>query len=162
MGNHHLLANPMLQTRSGSSPYNTLLAETFNPPSPAVFNATGQCVWWKTFCVFSKCVYLYSLVSPFFLSYSLCSVSLWIDLQARSETQVWDTCSHSLSVCLCFYHFHASPSVIHIKHDGNNLQTLVLNLSNMTFMSQSDTHQIFQCYSCQLCGRHLKETDGDL
>uniref|UniRef100_A0A8C1X0L6 Adhesion G protein-coupled receptor L1 n=1 Tax=Cyprinus carpio TaxID=7962 RepID=A0A8C1X0L6_CYPCA len=39
MGNH-LLANPMLQTRSGSSPYNTLLAETFNPPSPAVFNAT--------------------------------------------------------------------------------------------------------------------------
>uniref|UniRef100_A0A671RDP1 Adhesion G protein-coupled receptor L1 n=1 Tax=Sinocyclocheilus anshuiensis TaxID=1608454 RepID=A0A671RDP1_9TELE len=41
MGNH-LLANPMLQTRSGSSPYNTLLAETFNAPSPAVFNATGQ------------------------------------------------------------------------------------------------------------------------
>ncbi|XP_030635626.1 adhesion G protein-coupled receptor L1 [Chanos chanos] len=40
MGNH-LLANPMLQTRSGSSPYNTLLAETFNPPSPAVFNSTG-------------------------------------------------------------------------------------------------------------------------
>ncbi|XP_016308288.1 adhesion G protein-coupled receptor L1-like [Sinocyclocheilus anshuiensis] len=40
MGNH-LLANPMLQTRSGSSPYNTLLAETFNAPSPAVFNATG-------------------------------------------------------------------------------------------------------------------------
>ncbi|XP_051982801.1 adhesion G protein-coupled receptor L1-like isoform X1 [Xyrauchen texanus] len=39
MGNH-LLANPMLQTHSGS-PYNTLLAETFNPPSPAVFNATG-------------------------------------------------------------------------------------------------------------------------
>uniref|UniRef100_A0A672Q2W9 Adhesion G protein-coupled receptor L1-like n=1 Tax=Sinocyclocheilus grahami TaxID=75366 RepID=A0A672Q2W9_SINGR len=41
MGNH-LLANPMLQTHSGSSPYNTLLAETFNPPSPAVFNATGH------------------------------------------------------------------------------------------------------------------------
>uniref|UniRef100_A0A672KKV8 Adhesion G protein-coupled receptor L1-like n=1 Tax=Sinocyclocheilus grahami TaxID=75366 RepID=A0A672KKV8_SINGR len=39
MGNH-LLANPMLQTHSGSSPYNTLLAETFNPPSPAVFNGT--------------------------------------------------------------------------------------------------------------------------
>ncbi|XP_026110183.1 adhesion G protein-coupled receptor L1-like isoform X2 [Carassius auratus] len=39
MGNH-LLANPMLQTRSGSSPYNTLLAETFTSPSPAVFNAT--------------------------------------------------------------------------------------------------------------------------
>uniref|UniRef100_A0A4W4HK15 Adhesion G protein-coupled receptor L1a n=1 Tax=Electrophorus electricus TaxID=8005 RepID=A0A4W4HK15_ELEEL len=41
MGNH-LLANPVLQTRSGSSPYNTLLAETFNSPSPAVFNSTGQ------------------------------------------------------------------------------------------------------------------------
>lgn len=39
MGNH-LLANPVMQTRSGSSPYNTLLAETFNPPSPAVFNST--------------------------------------------------------------------------------------------------------------------------
>uniref|UniRef100_A0A8B9H6N9 Adhesion G protein-coupled receptor L1 n=1 Tax=Astyanax mexicanus TaxID=7994 RepID=A0A8B9H6N9_ASTMX len=43
MGNH-LLANPVLQTRSGSSPYNTLLAETFNPSSPAVFNSTGQFV----------------------------------------------------------------------------------------------------------------------
>ncbi|KAL7845167.1 hypothetical protein AOLI_G00233590 [Acnodon oligacanthus] len=40
MGNH-LLANPVLQTRSGSSPYNTLLAETFNPSSTAVFNSTG-------------------------------------------------------------------------------------------------------------------------
>ncbi|XP_062866466.1 adhesion G protein-coupled receptor L1-like isoform X2 [Trichomycterus rosablanca] len=39
MGNH-LLANPVLQTHSGSSPYNTLLAETFNPSSPAVFNST--------------------------------------------------------------------------------------------------------------------------
>ncbi|XP_047659150.1 adhesion G protein-coupled receptor L1-like isoform X4 [Tachysurus fulvidraco] len=39
-GTNHLLANPVLQTRSGSSPYNTLLAETFNPPSPAVFNST--------------------------------------------------------------------------------------------------------------------------
>ncbi|XP_036409366.1 adhesion G protein-coupled receptor L1-like isoform X1 [Megalops cyprinoides] len=40
MGNH-LLTNPGLQSRSGSSPYNTLLAETFNPPSPGVFNSTG-------------------------------------------------------------------------------------------------------------------------
>ncbi|XP_061079086.1 adhesion G protein-coupled receptor L1 isoform X2 [Conger conger] len=40
MGNH-LLTNPVLQTRSGTSPYNTLLAETFNPPSPGVFNSTG-------------------------------------------------------------------------------------------------------------------------
>uniref|UniRef100_A0A3B3SVY6 Adhesion G protein-coupled receptor L1 n=1 Tax=Paramormyrops kingsleyae TaxID=1676925 RepID=A0A3B3SVY6_9TELE len=40
MGNH-LLTNPVLQTRSGTSPYNTLLAESFNPPSPGVFNSTG-------------------------------------------------------------------------------------------------------------------------
>ncbi|XP_052408946.1 adhesion G protein-coupled receptor L1-like [Carassius gibelio] len=40
MGNH-LLTNPVLQTRTGSSPYNTLLAETFTPPSPGVFNSTG-------------------------------------------------------------------------------------------------------------------------
>ncbi|KAM9784836.1 adhesion G protein-coupled receptor L1 isoform 3-T3 [Syngnathus typhle] len=40
MGNH-LLANPVLQTRSGTSPYNTLLAESFTPPSPGVFNSTG-------------------------------------------------------------------------------------------------------------------------
>ncbi|XP_028310687.1 adhesion G protein-coupled receptor L1 isoform X4 [Gouania willdenowi] len=40
MGNH-LLTNPMLQTRTGSSPYNTLLAESFTPPSPGVFNSTG-------------------------------------------------------------------------------------------------------------------------
>ncbi|XP_069052008.1 adhesion G protein-coupled receptor L1 isoform X3 [Lepisosteus oculatus] len=42
MGNH-LLTNPVLQTRSGTSPYNTLLAESvgFNPPSPNVFNSTG-------------------------------------------------------------------------------------------------------------------------
>lgn len=123
MGNHHLLANPMLQTRSGSSPYNTLLAETFNPPSPAVFNATGQCVWWKTCCVFSKCVYLYSLVSPFFLSYSLCSVSLWIDPQARSETQVWDTCSHSLSVCvsvisMLLHHLHLPKIFFNYSHQA--------------------------------------------
>uniref|UniRef100_A0A671LTB6 Adhesion G protein-coupled receptor L1a n=1 Tax=Sinocyclocheilus anshuiensis TaxID=1608454 RepID=A0A671LTB6_9TELE len=39
MGNH-LLTNPVLQTRTGSSPYNTLLAETFTPPSPGVFNST--------------------------------------------------------------------------------------------------------------------------
>uniref|UniRef100_A0A672PD32 Adhesion G protein-coupled receptor L1 n=1 Tax=Sinocyclocheilus grahami TaxID=75366 RepID=A0A672PD32_SINGR len=41
MGNH-LLTNPVLQTRTGSSPYNTLLAETFTPPSPGVFNSTGK------------------------------------------------------------------------------------------------------------------------
>uniref|UniRef100_A0A671LZF8 Adhesion G protein-coupled receptor L1a n=1 Tax=Sinocyclocheilus anshuiensis TaxID=1608454 RepID=A0A671LZF8_9TELE len=41
MGNH-LLTNPVLQTRTGSSPYNTLLAETFTPPSPGVFNSTGN------------------------------------------------------------------------------------------------------------------------
>uniref|UniRef100_A0A3Q3WD45 Uncharacterized protein n=1 Tax=Mola mola TaxID=94237 RepID=A0A3Q3WD45_MOLML len=41
MGNH-LLTNPVLQTRSGTSPYNTLLAESFTPPSPGVFNSTGQ------------------------------------------------------------------------------------------------------------------------
>ncbi|KAG7460259.1 hypothetical protein MATL_G00219500 [Megalops atlanticus] len=40
MGNH-LLTNPVLQSCSGSSPYNTLLAETFNPPSPGIFNSTG-------------------------------------------------------------------------------------------------------------------------
>uniref|UniRef100_A0A3B3Y8G2 Adhesion G protein-coupled receptor L1a n=1 Tax=Poecilia mexicana TaxID=48701 RepID=A0A3B3Y8G2_9TELE len=40
MGNH-LLTNPVLQTRSGTSPYNTLLAESFTPPSPGVFNSTG-------------------------------------------------------------------------------------------------------------------------
>ncbi|MCJ8746034.1 hypothetical protein PDJAM_G00137140 [Pangasius djambal] len=40
MGNH-LLANPVLQTRTGSSPYNTLLTESFTPPSPGVFNSTG-------------------------------------------------------------------------------------------------------------------------
>ncbi|XP_035381196.1 adhesion G protein-coupled receptor L1 isoform X4 [Electrophorus electricus] len=40
MGNH-LLTNPVLQTRTGPSPYNTLLAETFTPPSPGVFNSTG-------------------------------------------------------------------------------------------------------------------------
>ncbi|XP_077590255.1 adhesion G protein-coupled receptor L1-like isoform X3 [Stigmatopora nigra] len=39
MGNH-LLANPVLQTRGGTSPYNTLLAESFTPPSPGVFNST--------------------------------------------------------------------------------------------------------------------------
>ncbi|XP_061703073.1 adhesion G protein-coupled receptor L1 isoform X3 [Syngnathoides biaculeatus] len=39
MGNH-LLANPVLQTRSGTSPYNTLLAESFTPPSPGIFNST--------------------------------------------------------------------------------------------------------------------------
>uniref|UniRef100_A0A673JEX6 Adhesion G protein-coupled receptor L1a n=1 Tax=Sinocyclocheilus rhinocerous TaxID=307959 RepID=A0A673JEX6_9TELE len=41
MGNH-LLTNPVLQTRTGTSPYNTLLAETFTPPSPGVFNSTGK------------------------------------------------------------------------------------------------------------------------
>uniref|UniRef100_A0A6Q2Z511 Adhesion G protein-coupled receptor L1a n=1 Tax=Esox lucius TaxID=8010 RepID=A0A6Q2Z511_ESOLU len=40
MGNH-LLTNPVLQTRAGTSPYNTLLAESFTPPSPGVFNSTG-------------------------------------------------------------------------------------------------------------------------
>uniref|UniRef100_A0A673WDW5 Adhesion G protein-coupled receptor L1a n=1 Tax=Salmo trutta TaxID=8032 RepID=A0A673WDW5_SALTR len=39
MGNH-LLTNPVLQTRTGTSPYNTLLAESFTPPSPGVFNST--------------------------------------------------------------------------------------------------------------------------
>uniref|UniRef100_A0A6Q2XMQ3 Adhesion G protein-coupled receptor L1a n=1 Tax=Esox lucius TaxID=8010 RepID=A0A6Q2XMQ3_ESOLU len=39
MGNH-LLTNPVLQTRAGTSPYNTLLAESFTPPSPGVFNST--------------------------------------------------------------------------------------------------------------------------
>ncbi|KYO42955.1 adhesion G protein-coupled receptor L1 isoform X2 [Alligator mississippiensis] len=40
MGNH-LLTNPVLQTRGGTSPYNTLIAESvgFNPASPPVFNS---------------------------------------------------------------------------------------------------------------------------
>lgn len=43
MGNH-LLTNPVLQTRSGTSPYNTLIAESvgFNPSSPPVFNSPGS------------------------------------------------------------------------------------------------------------------------
>ncbi|XP_042560812.1 adhesion G protein-coupled receptor L1-like [Clupea harengus] len=47
MGNH-LLTNPVLQTRAGTSPYNTLLAETFNPPSPAVFNPSSPAVFNST------------------------------------------------------------------------------------------------------------------
>ncbi|PNI51002.1 ADGRL1 isoform 8, partial [Pan troglodytes] len=40
MGNH-LLTNPVLQPRGGTSPYNTLIAESvgFNPSSPPVFNS---------------------------------------------------------------------------------------------------------------------------
>lgn len=60
MGNH-LLTNPVLQPRGGTSPYNTLIAESvgFNPSSPPVFNSPGkrtlvqeddnspgQGVWW--------------------------------------------------------------------------------------------------------------------
>ena len=43
MGNH-LLTNPVLQPRGGTSPYNTLIAESvgFNPSSPAVFNSPGE------------------------------------------------------------------------------------------------------------------------
>ncbi|XP_032995584.1 adhesion G protein-coupled receptor L1 isoform X3 [Lacerta agilis] len=43
MGNH-LLTNPVLQTRGGTSPYNTLIAESvgFNPASPPVFNSPGS------------------------------------------------------------------------------------------------------------------------
>uniref|UniRef100_A0A674ISZ1 Adhesion G protein-coupled receptor L1 n=1 Tax=Terrapene triunguis TaxID=2587831 RepID=A0A674ISZ1_9SAUR len=43
MGNH-LLTNPVLQTRGGTSPYNTLIAESvgFNPSSPPVFNSPGK------------------------------------------------------------------------------------------------------------------------
>ncbi|XP_032868172.1 adhesion G protein-coupled receptor L1 isoform X1 [Amblyraja radiata] len=42
MGNH-LLTNPVLQPRSGASPYNTLLAESvgYNAPSPTVFSSPG-------------------------------------------------------------------------------------------------------------------------
>lgn len=50
MGNH-LLTNPVLQTRSGTSPYNTLLAESFTPPSPGVFNSTGQLLLNAPVCV---------------------------------------------------------------------------------------------------------------
>lgn len=43
MGNH-LLTNPVLQPRGGTSPYNTLIAESvgFNPSSPPVFNSPGK------------------------------------------------------------------------------------------------------------------------
>lgn len=43
MGNH-LLTNPVLQPRGGTSPYNTLIAESvgFNPSSPPVFNSPGE------------------------------------------------------------------------------------------------------------------------
>lgn len=46
MGNH-LLTNPVLQPRGGSSPYNTLIAESvgFNPSSPPVFNSPGEGPW---------------------------------------------------------------------------------------------------------------------
>ncbi|XP_038640782.1 adhesion G protein-coupled receptor L1-like isoform X5 [Scyliorhinus canicula] len=42
MGNH-LLTNPVLQPRSGASPYNTLLAESvgYSAPSPTVFSSPG-------------------------------------------------------------------------------------------------------------------------
>lgn len=50
MGNH-LLTNPVLQTRGGTSPYNTLLAESFTPPSPGVFNSTGELHMHGSFCV---------------------------------------------------------------------------------------------------------------
>lgn len=47
MGNH-LLTNPVLQPRGGTSPYNTLIAESvgFNPSSPPVFNSPGESIWW--------------------------------------------------------------------------------------------------------------------
>lgn len=43
MGNH-LLTNPVLPPRGGTSPYNTLIAESvgFNPSSPPVFNSPGS------------------------------------------------------------------------------------------------------------------------
>lgn len=43
MGNH-LLTNPVLPPRGGTSPYNTLIAESvgFNPSSPPVFNSPGR------------------------------------------------------------------------------------------------------------------------
>lgn len=46
MGNH-LLTNPVLQPRGGTSPYNTLIAESvgFNPSSPPVFNSPGEDTW---------------------------------------------------------------------------------------------------------------------
>lgn len=45
MGNH-LLTNPVLQPRGGTSPYNTLIAESvgFNPSSPPVFNSPGETI----------------------------------------------------------------------------------------------------------------------
>lgn len=70
MGNH-LLTNPVLQTRSGTSPYNTLLAESFNPPSPGVFNSTGQSsVLWS--CEEGICVCMSGIVclSDTFFSHS--------------------------------------------------------------------------------------------
>uniref|UniRef100_A0A8C1U1M8 Adhesion G protein-coupled receptor L1 n=1 Tax=Cyprinus carpio TaxID=7962 RepID=A0A8C1U1M8_CYPCA len=125
MGNH-LLANPMLQTRSGSSPYNTLLAETFNPPSPAVFNATGQCVCDEEHCfVCFRCVYLYSLVFLCISSLLSCSVLSLYELIYRHVQKLKYGHMFTLSVRLCFFHFHAAPSfsppccvysVIQIKH----------------------------------------------
>lgn len=47
MGNH-LLTNPVLPPRGGTSPYNTLIAESvgFNPSSPPVFNSPGRGAFW--------------------------------------------------------------------------------------------------------------------
>lgn len=46
MGNH-LLTNPVLQPRGGTSPYNTLIAESvgFNPSSPPALNSPGRARW---------------------------------------------------------------------------------------------------------------------
>lgn len=90
MGNH-LLTNPVLQTRTGSSPYNTLLAETFTPPSPGVFNSTGQWVqmydkWYiPTICIL--CIFrariIWSLKSLGFTHlcmHDLCSLVVFMHL----------------------------------------------------------------------------------
>lgn len=129
MGNHHLLANPMLQTRSGSSPYNTLLAETFNPPSPAVFNATGQCVCGEKRFVFSLnvfiCIHLFLLSSCLTLSaLSLCE-PIHRDVQKlKYGTRVLTVCVSVISMLLHHRHlpkllfqlFTSSMTEIIYKH----------------------------------------------
>lgn len=65
MGNH-LLTNPVLQTRGGTSPYNTLIAESvgFNPASPPVFNSPGKI---RTYDISSLPFWLASKVLMFLL-----------------------------------------------------------------------------------------------
>lgn len=156
MGNH-LLTNPVLQTRSGTSPYNTLLAESFTPPSPGVFNSTGQLLVNTSVCVRSLvtvCVCVEYVLSLLSFCLLLC--------QQFGMVYTSSVCA-CMCVCLCIFFYFFYPDYvavrqIHQAEQNRAKQCLQPNQPSGQILNlHENSHKLIRSLATAVTARNLQD-----